>query len=406
MRVSTAFNRMLALRGATVISVRFEAEEIVVDLRLRARRLRCRCGWSTRSRYDSSRRRWRHLDVAGCRLWLEADIRRLECRCCKRVVTEEVPWARPAAWHTRDFEDMVAWLAQRTDKTTIAALMRCSWKAVDRIIRRFVAERLDQARLEGLYRIGVDEISYKRGHYYLTVVADHDSGKVVWVAPGKRGQALQDFYDALGPQGRARIESVSMDLGTIYRDTTRRALPDATICFDPFHVIQMANRALDRVFSATGHGADGLITGKQWRASRFALRAGAERLTDFQRKLINAVRRFRYRLFRAWELKEQLRDFYRLVEPDKARPYLKAWITSALRSRIPAFINLARQIRHNFEGVTAAVEHDLSNSRLESINGKIRLIQRRGYGYHSIDALAASIYLCLGGIPTQLPTRP
>jgi transposase len=397
---------MLALRGATVTAVRFEPEEIVVDLRLRARRLRCRCGWSTRSRYDSSRRRWRHLDVAGCKLWLEADIRRLQCRRCKRVVTEEVPWARPAAWHTRDFEDMVAWLAQRTDKTTIATLMRCSWKAVDNIIRRFVSERLDQARLEGLYRIGVDEISYKRGHYYLTVVADHDTGKVVWVAPGKRGQALQDFYDALGPDGRARIESVSMDLGTIYRDATRRAVPHATICFDPFHVIQMANRALDAVFSATGHGADGMITGKQWRASRFALRTGAERLNDFQRKLINAVRRFRYRLFRAWELKEALRDLYRMIDADEARPYLRRWITSALRSRIPAFINLARQIKNNFEGILAAVEHDLSNSRLEGINGKIRLIQRRGYGYHSVDALAASIYLCLGGIPTQLPTKP
>ena len=406
MRVSTAFNRMLALPGATVTGVRFEPEGMVVQLRLRARRLRCPCGWSTRARYDSSRRRWRHLDAGGCRLWLEADIRRLYCRRCGRVVTEEVPWARPGGWHSKDFEDVVAWLAQRTDKTTIARLLRCSWKAVDNIIGRFVAERLDASRLEGLYRIGVDEISYKRGHYYLTVVADHHSGKVVWVAPGKRGQALQDFYTALGPEGRQRIEAVSMDLGTIYRDTTRRAVPDAVICFDPFHVIQMANRALDLVFSASRHGADGLITGRQWRASRYALRAGAERLTDFQRKLLNAVRRFRYRLWRAWELKEQLRDLYRIVDVDEARPYLRRWITSATRSRIPAFVNLARQIRHNFDGILAAVELDLSNSRLEGINGKIRLIQRRGYGYHSIHALAASIYLCLGGITLKPPTPP
>ena len=352
---------MLALPGATVTGVRFEPEGMVVQLRLRARRLRCPCGWSTRARYDSSRRRWRHLDAGGCRLWLEADIRRLYCRRCGRVVTEEVPWARPGGWHSKDFEDVVAWLAQRTDKTTIARLLRCSWKAVDNIIGRFVAERLDACRLEGLYRIGVDEISYKRGHYYLTVVADHHSGKVVWVAPGKRGQALQDFYTALGPEGRDRIEAVSMDLGTIYRDTTRRAVPDAVICFDPFHVIQMANRALDLVFSASRHGADGLITGRQWRASRYALRAGAERLTDFQRKLLGAVRRFRYRLWRAWELKEQLRDLYPVVDVDEARPYLRRWITSATRSRIPAFVNLARQIRHNFDGILAAVELDLSN---------------------------------------------
>ncbi|HUP86660.1 MAG TPA: transposase, partial [Acidimicrobiales bacterium] len=86
--------------------------------------------------------------------------------------------------------------------------------------------------------------------------------------------------------------------------------------------------------------------------------------------------------------------------------YLKQWITRALRSRIPAFVNLAGQIRHHFEGIVAAVELGLSNARLEGINSKIRLIQRRGHGYHSVQALAAVIYLCLGGITIELPTRP
>jgi transposase len=379
---------------------------MVVELRSRSRRLRCGCGWSTRARYDHSRRRWRHLDAGGCRLWLEADIRRLFCRRCDRVVTEEVPWARAGAWHTRDFEDVVAWLAQRTDKTTIATLLRCSWKAVDNIIRRVVAENLDTARLQGLYRIGVDEISYKRGHYYLTVVADHDSGKVVWVAPGKRGKALGDFYDALGPQGRERIEAVSMDLTTIYASVTTQQVPHAVICYDPFHVIQIANRALDLILGASRHGADGSITSAQWKTARVALRSGAERLNPNQQELVNAFRRSRYRVFRAWELKEALRDLYRNVPHELIRPYLKAWITSALRSRLPAFRNLARTIKHHFDGIAAAVELDLSNSRLEGINGKIRLIQRRGYGYHSVNALAASIYLCLGGITLKLPTRP
>ena len=137
-----------------------------------------------------------------------------------------------------------------------------------------------------------------------------------------------------------------------------------------------------------------------------ALRSGAERLNPNQQELVNAFRRSRYRVFRAWELKEALRDLYRNVPHELIRPYLKAWITSALRSRLPAFRNLARTIKHHFDGIAAAVELDLSNSRLEGINGKIRLIQRRGYGYHSVNALAASIYLCLGGITLKLPTRP
>jgi len=158
-RATTAFNRMLGIAGAAVVGVVFTADGIVVDLRLRRRRLRCPCGWTTRACHARSVRRWRHLDLGGSRLWLRAEIRRLECRRCRRVRTEEVPWARPRARHTRDFQDVVAWLAQRTDKTTITRLLRVSWEAVARIVVTVVAEQLDEARLNDLYRIGVDEVS-------------------------------------------------------------------------------------------------------------------------------------------------------------------------------------------------------------------------------------------------------
>ncbi len=164
MRVSTAFNRMLGLPGASVVSVEFGPGGVVVGLRRRARRLTCPCGWSTRSTYDRSRRRWRHLDLGACRLWLEAEVRRLQCRRCGRVRTEEVPWARPGARHSPDFEEVVAWLAQRTDKTTITRLLRCSWEAVAAIVGSVVADHLDEGRLDGLYRIGVDDVSYRKGH--------------------------------------------------------------------------------------------------------------------------------------------------------------------------------------------------------------------------------------------------
>jgi transposase len=404
-RVSTAFNKMLALPGASVVSVTFAPEGVVVGIRNRRRRLRCPCGWESSARYDSSLRRWRHVDLASCRLFLEGEVRRLECRRCGRVRTEEVPWARPGARHTRDFEDVVAWLVQRTDKTATATLMRCSWEAVDNIVRRVVADHLDRSRLEGLYRIGVDEVSYRRRRHFLTIVADHETGRVVWVAKGKRGAALEAFYEEIGPEGRDRIEAVSMDMGTIYRDATRRQVPHAVICFDPFHVIQLANRALDAVYRASTRDHPSGVGVREWRSTRFALWTGAERLSAQQREILNAFRRRRHRLWRAWELKEGLRDLYHRVDPSLARTYLKRWITSATRSRIPAFVNLSRQIRRNFEGIVAAVERGLSNSRLEGINARIRVIQRRGYGYHSVDALAAVIYLCLGGITVQLPTQ-
>jgi transposase len=167
---------------------------------------------------------------------------------------------------------------------------------------------------------------------------------------------------------------------------------------DPFHVIQLANRALDHVYGASRHGTDGLITSRQWRAARYALRAGAERLAEDKRQILNQFRRTRYQLWRAWELKEMLRDLYRVVEPANARAHLTAWLRSASLSRIGPFVLLARQLRRHFGRVVAAVEWGLSNSRLEGINGKIRVIQRRGYGYPSPRSLASMIYLCLGGV--------
>ena len=150
--------------------------------------LSARAGTRARAFYDRSTRRWRHLDMAGTQLWLRAEIRRLECPTCG-VRTERVAWARPGSRFTIDFEDLVAWLAQRSAKSTVAELMRCSWESVDRIVTSVVAEHLDDSRWDGLVHLGVDEIAYRNGHRYLTVVVDHDTNRVVWAArdtPKKR----------------------------------------------------------------------------------------------------------------------------------------------------------------------------------------------------------------------------
>jgi transposase len=403
-RVSTAFNRILALPGASVTAVAFTDEGIVVSLRRRARRHRCPCGRRAAG-YDRSIRRWRHLDLAASRVWLEAEIWRVQCRACERVRTECVPWARPGARLSRDLEDLIAWLAQRTDKTSICRLLRVSWETVQAVVMRVVAEHLDDTRLAGVFNLGVDEISYKRGHQYLTVVADHDSGRVLHVAKGRSQAALQGFFDLLGPDRCAQVQAISMDMATIWREPCARSIPQAAICFDPFHVIRWANLALDAVYKTISREYGNGTGDRDWRRTRYALRAGVERLDQDHHVLLRRLRRSRYALWRAWELKERLRDLYRTIEPGLARSHLRAWCRSAAQSRLRPFQNLARQIRKHFDGIIAAVEHGLSNSRLEGINAKIRLINRRGYGHPKAEHPAAMIHLCLGGITVPLPTE-
>ena len=141
----------------------------------------------------------------------------------------------------------MAWLAQRMDKTAITRLLRCSWEAVASIVTRVVVDQLDDARLEQVYRIGVDEVSYRKGHRYLTVVADHDrDGAVIWAGEGKNAATLEQFYDQLGEAGCARLQAVSLDLGAAYRKATNTKAPQARQCVDPFHLVALANEAINK----------------------------------------------------------------------------------------------------------------------------------------------------------------
>jgi len=424
-RATTAFNKMLAIPGATVTGITFSNEGIVVSVRLRAQRLRCRCGWSTRARYDSSPRQWRHLDLGASRLYLRARIRRLACQRCARVVTEDVPWARPGARFTRDFEDVVAWLAQRTDRTSITRLLRCSWESVTAIIERVVAEAINAERLDHVYRIGVDEISYRSGHRYLTVVADHDrAGAVLWAGEGRNAATLAQFYELLGPQRCQRIEAVSMDMAGAYAKATRDHAPHARQCVDPFHVVKLANEALDATRRWCWNNARGgrpkpKAEGKRgWgnpttkpgtmahdiKNTRWALLKDPRHLHESQRAALEQLRAQRHVLWRAYLLKEELRDLFRLPDPSLAAERLRLWLSRACRSRIPAMVKLSRTIRLHQTRILDAITLGLSNSKLEGLNSRVRLINHRGYGHHSATAIIALIYLNCGGITVELPT--
>lgn len=406
MRVSTAFNRLLQIPGASVTDVSIGDLDVEVTVRPKARLLACPCGKRVRAVYDRRPRRWRHLDLAGAKLWLVYEIRRLDCPNCG-VVTEDVPWARPVARHTRDYEDMVLWLAQRTDRTTVSTLMRCSWESVTSIINRGVEELLDQRRLDALYRIGVDEICYRHPHKYLTIIGDHDTGTVIDIQPGRSEDSFTAFFESQPDSALETIEAVSMDVSKAYQAAARKHVPKATICFDPFHIMQWVNRALDRVFADAASGPNKVtMTSAQWRQTRWALRTGENKLNATKRELVNQIARANRRVGRAWTLKEQLRDLYRREhEPDAARGLLKAWITAAKRSRIPSFVELGKRLQEHFEAIISAVELGISNALNEGINARTRLINARGYGHHSARALSSMIYLCIGGLHPQLPMK-
>ena len=405
MRVTTAFNRLLRLPGASVIDVGFSAEGVVVMVRPRRRRRVCsRCGQTGRLPVHGRRvKRWRHLDLGANRCIVECELRRLWCRSCGAQF-EAVPWARAGSRYTRDFEDVVAWLAQQMAKTPIAGMLRIAWDTVGRIVERVIADHLDEQRLSALVAIGVDEISYRRHHRYLTSVVDHRAGAIVWCAAGRNAGTLQRFFDELGDR-RHTIRAVSIDMSGGYEKAIRDALPTAEICFDPFHVVRLAQRAVDQVRRDewNAHDRSHTLTGRWIKGTRWSLLKSPDKQTIPQLALLGEVQQANKSMFRAFLLKEELRLLYRLEDSTLAPAHLDAWLAWASRSRLAPFLRLARTIRNHRDGILAAIRLGLTNGRLEGLNSRIRLISHRSFGFHSAAPLIALVYLCCSGIVIDLP---
>ncbi|HEX6010770.1 MAG TPA: ISL3 family transposase [Geminicoccaceae bacterium] len=406
MRVSTAFNRMLRLPEASVIGIAFAAEGVIVTVRLRRRRRVCStCGQvGAFAIHDRRVKRWRHLDLGATRCFVECELRRLWCRDCGGPRLEPVPWARPGASYTRDFEDLVAFLAQQMAKTPIARLLRIAWDTVGRIVERVVAEHLDERRLEGLLAVGVDEISYRKGQRFLTCVADHARGAVIWARPGRNAATLQAFFDELGERKRA-IRAVSIDMSAGYENAIKAAVPDAEICFDPFHVVKLANEAVNEIRRVewNARGKSKTPEGRWLKGARWALLKAPQRLTERQQTTLAAVQHANRPLDRAYLLKEELRALYHLDDRTAAPEHLRAWLAWASRSQLKPFVTLARTIRRYRDGILAAIRLGINNARLEGLNSKVRLISHRSFGFHGPDPLIALIHLCAGGITIDPP---
>ena len=409
MRGIRVWARLLGLQRAVVEDVATGSEDAVIVAVRPGWRERDRCGVCRRrcGRYDAGegRRRWRALDLATTVCFLEADAPRVRCRR-HGVVVAAVPWARHGSRFTRSFEDQVAWLAVNTSKTAVAELMRVAWRSVGQILERVASEqRAKVDLLDGLRRIGIDEISHRKGQRYLTVVVDHHTGRLIWAAPGRDSNTVHAFFDALGQERCKALELISADMaGWISGPIAERA-PQAERCVDPFHVVMLATDALDDVRREVWNEArrsGNLTLARDLKGARFAIWKNPENLTDRQRSRLSMIQQTNARLYRAYLLKEQLRQIYRCA-PDKAEQLLDGWLAWARRSRLPSFVKLARTIREQRAGILSAIQHGLSNARIEQINTQIRLIARRAFGFHSPAPLIALAMLKLAGLCPPLP---
>jgi len=411
MRVSTAFSRLLRLKGVWVKAVRFEPDRVLVEVALRRRRLVCpECAFSTPHRHNvrEAQSVWRHLDLGVWRLEIRATLRRLSCPR-HGVRTESVPFARPGSGFTRDFEALVAWLASKTDKSTICRLVRINWRTVGRIIERVSKDELDPHRLEELFDIGIDEVSWRKQHRYLTLVCDHQRRKVVWGTEGAGEKAADEFFTELGSERSAKLRAISMDMGPGYAKSARKEnhAPQATICIDSYHVVALATKALEEVRRDYWNQLRSLgdqQAARRFKDARWALLKNPANLTAKQAITHRKLKRAGGQVWRAYTLKEALRAIFAPgLDLEDVTVLIDRFISRATHSRLEPFLRLAQTITKHRQGILAAIRLGITQGRTEALNNKVRLITRRAYGFHSAKAALALVLLTCGPITLTLP---
>ena len=455
-RVDKIAKMLIGVENLVVQGVAYDEERDCIVISARPTLPHAReCGKCGRKApvYDAGRgrRRWRCMDLGGIRCYVESEADRVACPECG-VTVRKFPWAAHGSCFTYAFEDTCCPHALNMSKSACAKLMRVEWRTVGDICARVLA-RLESGRpprCEGLIRIGIDETSYKKGHKYLTVVVNHDTGAVVWCAAGHGRQVADAFFSGLTPEQRAGIELVSADGARWIADAPAHWAPQAKRCVDPFHVVGWASEALDEVRKQAWREAKAQVkaqcragaevkakagSGSRSRAKGLAQRdrgrpkADEEAHAEKQAQAARAVKGLRYpllknpesltprqaaalelaaisnpRLYRAYLLKEELRLALKLPA-EQLREAVAVWSGKAWRSRIPEFVELQRKIRRHMEAIVATAENGLTNARVEAINNKIKLTVKMAYGFRNVDSLMAMVMLRCSGLSIELPGR-
>jgi transposase len=289
--------------------------------------------------------------------------------------------------------------------SSVAELLRVTWRTTQAIVERVVADLAGRTDLlEGLRRIGIDEIAYRKGHRYVTCVVDHDTGRLVWAREGRNTSTLDQFFSDLGEDRSALLTHISADGAEWIHTVVQASAPQALICLDPFHIMQWVTKALDGVRRKMWRELQATDAASQVKGARWALLKSPLELTEDQRISVAVIAKTNRPLYRAYLLKEQMRAAI-AVKGAEGRALLGGWVAWAKRSRLPEFAKLANTIERFRPYIWNTMEQELSNARSEATNTHLRVLTRRAYGFHSPAALIAMAMLTRGGLCPELPGR-
>jgi len=348
--------------------------------------------------YDRKRRRWRHLDTCQFTTWIQADVPRVNCPI-HGVKQVAVPWAEPGSQFTAWFERLAIDLLQECSVTGAAGLLRISWDEAWGIKERAVARGLSRRTHDAVPHLGVDEKAIAKGHRYLTVVADLDRSRVLYLAEDRKQESLDGFWATLTSAQRDGIEAIAMDMWEPYIQSTHAhvAEADTTIVFDKFHLVKHLHDAVDRVRRSEQRAlkptGDDRLTG-----TKYLWLMRPKDMTAEQQATFRALERSDLKVARAWALKERFRQFWEYTYLGAAQNFFARWFWRATHSRLQPMAAVAKLIRRHLPNVLTYLKHGITNAGLEAVNATIQWVKNTARGFRNVEHFKTAIYFHCGGL--------
>lgn len=351
-------------------------------------------------------RDWKDIPVHGIDIYLRYAAKEILCPTHGRV-QEEIPWAEEFARVSCRFEYALLRFSQAMTQKAAAELLRIPKSTLSDLVHSIVIRERAAHKVRDLTHMGVDEISYCKGHKYATIVYDLKRSKVVWVGVGKGGETLEKFLQTkLSEYQRSKIKFACCDMAQSYISTIEKYLKKTTLVIDRFHVVKALNEAMDEVRKEEWRNVSkqekGVLKGIRW----ILFRHSSTR-TKGNTRTINKLRSANNRIYRAWLLKDEFEHFWEYAYTGSAESFLRRWTTKALKSRLEPLRKFVATLRKLQQHILPFIETRLTNAKAEGINRILKIVKNRASGFRNLEAFSDMIYLTIGDldIPNQIPAR-
>lgn len=402
--------KILRLKGMKITGYWFKNRGKELHLTVKPYKNGCRCPECGRRgkivHQTAELRSWQDLTLMGLNVLLWYAPKEIHCPTHGRG-QETIPWAPAYARITYRLEWRLCMLCQRMTQKATAEILNMAPSTLSGLLHRSITRARDGHRIRGVTSLGVDEISFLKGRKFATLVYDLDRARVLWVGRGKGRETIDRFFnDCLSHGQKSRIRWASCDMSRAYTEAIKQHCPNATLVIDRFHVVKALNQAVDAVRKDAWRALDS--KGRQAiKGLRWLLSLHSSHRTKGHTRLLNRLRNSNRRIHRAWVLKDEFEHIWNFSYRASAAKFLKRWMTSALRSRIPSLRQFVGTLRTHFDHIVAFTDRNLTNAVGEGLNRIVKIVKNRASGYRYLDHFADMIFLTVGDldIPAQIPSN-